>query len=80
MTDEFATVSPYQYALNDPVSNIDEDGLAVLPVLAVTAQAVNRMSVFSSFTSSILAYCRSPFKKMRKIDRFVKDLRKIWVR
>jgi RHS repeat-associated protein len=54
LTDEFATVSPYQYGLNDPVANIDEDGLAVLPVLTVTAQAVNRMSAFSSFTLSIL--------------------------
>ncbi|TAN19018.1 MAG: RHS repeat-associated core domain-containing protein [Chitinophagaceae bacterium] len=54
LTDEFATVSPYQYGLNDPVGNIDEDGLAGLPVVTITAQAVDRMSAFSSFTSSIL--------------------------
>ncbi|TAM94746.1 MAG: hypothetical protein EPN39_16760 [Chitinophagaceae bacterium] len=54
LTDEFATVSPYQYALNDPVANIDEDGLAVLPTVSVFATAINRMSAFSSFTSSIV--------------------------
>ncbi|TAN19017.1 MAG: RHS repeat-associated core domain-containing protein [Chitinophagaceae bacterium] len=54
LTDELATVSSYQYALNDPVANIDEDGLAGLPVVTITAQAVNRMSAFSSFTSAII--------------------------
>jgi uncharacterized protein RhaS with RHS repeats len=33
LTDELATVSPYQYALNDPVSNIDLDGLTPLNLL-----------------------------------------------
>jgi hypothetical protein len=43
--------------------NVDEDGLAGLPVVTITAQAVNRMSAFSSFTSNILAYCGTLSKK-----------------
>jgi RHS repeat-associated protein len=35
LTDEFATVSGYQYALNDPVANIDVDGLGVLPPITL---------------------------------------------
>ncbi|TAM98265.1 MAG: hypothetical protein EPN39_09505 [Chitinophagaceae bacterium] len=54
LTDEFATVSPYQYGLNDPVANIDKDGLAALPTVSVFATAANRMSAFSSFTSKLL--------------------------
>jgi hypothetical protein len=54
LTDEFATVSGYQYALNDPVANIDVDGLGVLPTITITAQAVHRMSAFSQFTSKLL--------------------------
>lgn len=53
LTDNFATVTPYQYGLNDPVANIDKDGLAVLPTVSVFATAVNRMSPLSAFTSSI---------------------------
>jgi RHS repeat-associated protein len=56
LTDEFATVSPYQYALNDPVANIDKDGLASVPLgeVTITAKAIHRMSAFSSFTSRLL--------------------------
>jgi RHS repeat-associated protein len=56
LTDEFATVSPYQYALNDPVANIDKDGLASVPLgeVTITAKAIHRMSAFSSFTSKLL--------------------------
>ncbi|TAN16696.1 MAG: RHS repeat-associated core domain-containing protein [Chitinophagaceae bacterium] len=56
LTDEFATVSPYQYALNDPVANIDKDGLAGIPLagVTITAQTIHRMLAFSSFTSSII--------------------------
>jgi hypothetical protein len=43
-----------RYALNDPVANIDKDGLGVLPAVTVVAKAVHRMSAFSQFTSKIL--------------------------
>jgi hypothetical protein len=42
--------------LNDPVANIDKDGLASVPLgeVTITAKAIHRMSAFSSFTSRLL--------------------------
>src|SRR5699024_5539139 len=54
LTDNYATVGAYQYALNDPIANIDQNGLSVLPTVTVTAKAVERMSAFSGVTSKIL--------------------------
>ncbi|MGH2613057.1 MAG: hypothetical protein ACRDFB_08440 [Rhabdochlamydiaceae bacterium] len=56
LTNEFPTFTPYQYSSNDPVANIDKDELDTVGLTGITvsAKAVNRISAFSSFTSSIL--------------------------
>jgi RHS repeat-associated protein len=41
LSDDYADLSPYLYAYNDPIANVDEDGLFASSALNAVGQAVN---------------------------------------
>jgi RHS repeat-associated protein len=53
LTDDFPFLTPYQYASNDPITNIDLDGLEGVSSFATAAEAQSAMAQFTSTVNEI---------------------------
>lgn len=67
LTDGLATVSSYQYALNDSVSNIDKNGL--LPT-SILCPGTSGLTVFMENAGELISYIASTASPMEKVISF----------
>ncbi|MGH2645680.1 MAG: RHS repeat-associated core domain-containing protein, partial [Chitinophagaceae bacterium] len=54
LTDEFATLTPYQYASNDPVANIDLDGLEGVGSVGGLAGTSARIAMYGNLSEVLI--------------------------
>ncbi|TAM94742.1 MAG: hypothetical protein EPN39_16740 [Chitinophagaceae bacterium] len=77
MTDEFPTLTPYQYASNDPVANIDWDGLEGLNAVTDASKLLPGMAFGVVNSTAVVISAAKPLTTSLKVVKGASVLSKV---